>query len=122
MTTSQETPIACALTGGNFRDRIAWIAELARESLQGYEQYDLMLELRYDLDAAERVGEMVRKEKECCAFLTFDLRQDARTVHLTITAPEEARGAAGMLFEQFAGSSDCRAASTCCSREVARNA
>jgi hypothetical protein len=119
MTTSPKIPIACTLTGGNFRDRLAWIAELARESLKGYEQRDLVLELRYDLGAAEHVREMVRKEKECCAFLTFDVRQDARAVHLTITAPEEARGAAGMLFGQFAGSRAGCAAQDCCSSDAA---
>jgi hypothetical protein len=122
MTTSPRIPIACTLTGGNFRDRLAWIAELARESLQSYEQRDLVLELRYDLAAAERVREMVRKEQQCCAFLTFDLRQDARTVHLTITAPEEARGAAEMLFEQFVGSTTGSAAPNCCSRGAAGDA
>lgn len=114
--------MACTLTGRTFRDRLAWIAELARESLQGYEQHDFVLELRYDLEAAERVREMVRNEMECCAFLTFDFRQDARTVHLTITAPEEARGAAGMLFEQFVGSSTCCGAQNCCSRDPAGDA
>lgn len=71
MTKSQDRPIACTLTGGDFRDRLAWIAELTREALRSNEQNDLVLHLQYEVEAAERVREMVRKEMECCPFLTF---------------------------------------------------
>jgi hypothetical protein len=47
---------------------------------------------------------MVRREKDCCGFLNFDLREVEQEVRLTITAPEEAREAADFLFEQFVGS------------------
>lgn len=95
-------PIACTLTPGDFKDRIAWIRDLARESLLDVRREPLVLHLTYDAAAAVRVREMVGKEQACCAFLRFDLREDARGVHLSITAPEEAREAANDLFAHFA--------------------
>jgi hypothetical protein len=62
---------------------------------------DLRLELTYAPEAAERVREMVRRERECCAFLDFKLQKEADAVRLTIVAPEGAREAAEMLFEPF---------------------
>lgn len=118
MATSQKKPVACTLTGGDFRHRIAWIADLARESLQNYGQRDLVLELQYGLEAAERVREMVRKETECCPFLTFDVHLGLHTVVLTITAPEEARGAAEFLFEQFIGAGAPCSGTNCCNRTL----
>lgn len=63
-----------------------------------------MLDLKYAPAAAERVREMVLKEKACCAFLTFDLHEDYREIRLTITAPEAAREAANALFQQVVAS------------------
>lgn len=105
-TSSENPPIACTLTPGDFKDRLAWIAELTRNALRGYERHDLMLVLRYVPEAADRVDEMVRREKTCCSFLTFDVRQHSDEIRLTIKAPEEARVAADMLFEQFVASAE----------------
>lgn len=80
------------------------ITELTRNALQSYERCGLVLELKYAPQAAEQVREMVRREKECCAFLTFALREDVREVRLTITAPDDAKEAADFLFQQFVAS------------------
>ena len=48
-----------------------------------------------------RVREMVRLERACCAFLTFDLQERPDDVRLTIAAPEAAREAAEAIFHQF---------------------
>jgi hypothetical protein len=101
MTSSKTPPIACTLTAGNFNDRIAWIGELTRDALRSHEQRGLVLDLRYAPEAAERVRHMVRKEQECCAFLTFETHENPDEIRLTITAPEEARASAQVLFEQF---------------------
>ena len=64
----------------------------------------------YSADAAQRVRDMVRKEQDCCAFLTFDLDEPPGEIRLTIKAPEGAREAADMLFGQFLASAartDC---------------
>jgi hypothetical protein len=101
MTTRNTPPIACTLAPGDYHARLAWIAELARDALLGFERRDLVLELRYALEAADRVREMVRKEQVCCGFLTFELQETSREIRLTIRAPEDARGWLEMLFGQF---------------------
>jgi hypothetical protein len=114
MTTASGNPrIACTLAPGEFKDRLAWIAELTRNALRGYERHDLILVLKYVPEAAERVNEMVRREKNCCSFLTFDVRQHSDEIRLTIKAPEEARIAADMLFEQFVASAEGQPACGC---------
>jgi hypothetical protein len=95
-------PIACTLTAGDFKKRIAWVRDLASESLLQARREPLALHLTYDVAAAGRVREMVRKEEACCAFLHFDLRSDACGTYLTITAPEGARETANELFAYFA--------------------
>lgn len=99
--TITEAPIACALAPGAFKDRIAWIAALTRDALRSHERRDLVLDLRYAPEAAERVREMVRNEQACCSFLAFGLREQPHEIQLVITAPEAAREAADMLFEHF---------------------
>jgi hypothetical protein len=64
--------------------------------------------------ARDRVREMVKREQACCGFLAFDLREEGQELRLTITAPEEARGAAETLFDQFAaGAGHGGARATC---------
>ncbi len=101
MTLSNTQPIACTLAAGNFKDRMAWIGELTCDALRSHERQDLVLDLRYAPEAAGRVREMVRKEQECCSFLTFAMGEGLDEIRVTITAPEAARKAADELFEQF---------------------
>jgi hypothetical protein len=116
MTIVETLPIACTLAPGAFRDRLAWIAALNKDALRKYQRRDLVLELSYAREARERVHEMVRNERTCCAFLAFELHETGNEIRLTVTAPETAREAADNLFEQFvanapAPSSCSRAAS-----------
>ncbi len=99
--TTGHPPLACTLDGDEFRERIAWIAALARDALRRYHRDDLVLNLRYVPAAAGRVAEMMRKEQACCAFLTFAIHEDRDEVRLTITAPENARAIADAVFEPF---------------------
>ena len=41
-----QQPIACTLTSGDLRDRLAWIAMLNRDALRSYDRTDLTLRLR----------------------------------------------------------------------------
>ena len=100
-------PIACTLTPGEFQDRLAWVADLTCDALRRHERHDLALVLTYAPDAADRVRELVRREQTCCSFLTFDLREEAHEIRLTITAPERARIDADMLFESKADRDIC---------------
>jgi hypothetical protein len=119
---SEEPPIACTLDGGSYQDRIAWIAELARDGLRRHTRTDLTLELRYAPEVAAKVHEMVDKERQCCAFLSFEMTENRDAVQLKITAPERARDAVDVLFEQFlpsstvsAGGTSSAGCQTCCS-------
>lgn len=62
MGTPNRPSIACSLAPGDYDDRLAWIARLTRDALRGYERHDLVLELRYAPEAADRVREMVRND------------------------------------------------------------
>lgn len=97
----EDDPVACTLAPGDFSDRLEVIAELNRDALQRHTRNDLALDLVNAATASPRVREMVRREQECCAFLSFDVLEDANSVRVRITAPETARSVASSLFEQF---------------------
>ena len=71
-----DAPIACTLQPGDYKRRLAWIAELTREGLVDASREDLRLELKYEPGVADRVRGMVRKEQQCGAFLNFDLSEN----------------------------------------------
>jgi hypothetical protein len=101
ITTSTTPPIACTLAPGEFKDRLAWIADLMRDALLSYQRRDLVLDLRFTPEALDRVCELVRREQACCGFLLFDLREVPGEIQLTISAPEAAQLGADALFEHF---------------------
>lgn len=101
MTSTETAPLACTLAPGAYRERMVWIRELTTRSLRDYRRDGLALHLTYDAEAAERVRELVQRERACCGFLAFDLRQDADAARLTVTAPEAALETADLLFEPF---------------------
>jgi hypothetical protein len=96
-------PIACTLSPGDLQERLALIRALTAEALVGHDRNGLVLTLRYAPDAVERVRAMVASEQRCCTFLRFEVEEQPDAVHVTITAPENARDAADDLFEQFVG-------------------
>lgn len=99
--TREEKPIACTLGIGDYKDRMAWIRALNKRALRDHARDGLALRLRYASDAADTVRELMRRETACCGFLRFELREAPDAVQLTITAPDSARDAAEMLFEQI---------------------
>jgi hypothetical protein len=99
--TTNNAPIACTLGGTDYAARLAWIASLNHDGLLSHERHEATLELRYAATVRHRVHELVRKESECCAFLTFALDESGGDVRLTITAPDRVRDAAGVFFELF---------------------
>lgn len=94
-------PIACTLAAGDFRARVAWIADLNRTSLLSEHREDLRLHLIYRRSARQRVETMVTRERECCAFLSFTMKDVEDGVLLTIAAPDAARYAADAVFASF---------------------
>jgi hypothetical protein len=105
---ASDPPLACWLGAGDYRRRIAWIAELTRRALRKYDRDELVLRLVYASEAAEEVRKMVEQERECCGFLAFDLTEAADAVRVTITAPEAACGSVGRLFGHFLPGDDAR--------------
>lgn len=98
---SADTPIACALGTGEFRERIDWIAELNRAALLDARREGSRFILTYRPDHAGRVREMVHWERQCCAFLGFDLKEEEDSVTLVIEAPKAAGDALDAIFEPF---------------------
>ncbi len=93
--------IACTLGFSDLKTRLGELASLNSDALRCHKRRGLELELVYAIGARERVYEMVRREKECCAFLDFDVREDAENIRLIIRAPESARAAAALVFVPF---------------------
>jgi hypothetical protein len=62
MDRGDEAPIVCTLQPGDYKERLAWLVELAREGLLDVSREDLRLELKYAPSVADRVREMVHKE------------------------------------------------------------
>jgi hypothetical protein len=106
-------PIACTLDTGDFKARLAAIADLNAQSLQCVERSGLRMQLHYSVQARQQVEDMVHRERECCAFLAFDIQERESEVVLTVTAPEEAREASEMLFDQFISKSTAKPNSGC---------
>ncbi len=106
-------PIACTLDTGSLKTRLAWIAGLNARALTTSRRGELVLTLEYRREALGDVRELVRGEQACCAFLDFRLDERGDTLVLTITAPEAARDAADMLFEQFEARGTPAEASAC---------
>lgn len=103
MTAHDAVPIACTLTGDDYACRTAWIRKLARDSLKCHVRDGLTLHLIYAAHAGAKVREMMAKERICCAFLSFEMQDEADQVRLTIRAPEEARALVDTLFDEFVG-------------------
>ena len=110
---SNDIPIACSLGAGDYLARKRWIADLNQRSLQGHRRDDLTVHIDYQADALDEVENLVRQERACCAFLTCEIEQRPGSVHLRVTAPEDARLAADTLFEDFIASGPSTRAQTC---------
>jgi len=93
----------------NLPDDVATAAPPAMASRHG----DLTLVLEYRREALPDVRQLVQGEQACCAFLDFKLDERGDSLILTITAPEAARDAADMLFEQFEARGTPAKASAC---------
>jgi hypothetical protein len=81
-------PIACTLAPDALVGRVEWITTLNRAFLRAHASQGTALLLTYAADAAAEVRELVRRERECCAFLTFALDEADDAVRLRIEAPD----------------------------------
>ncbi|HEU5174920.1 MAG TPA: hypothetical protein VFT96_09220 [Gemmatimonadaceae bacterium] len=101
---SSPIPIACTLAPGALEERSARFAALNRTWLRLLERGPGTLTLTYAAAAEPDLRELVRLERECCAFLTFHLvRHGEDTITLRVVAPD-VQGAE-LLFAPFLGAS-----------------
>lgn len=100
-TASVGSPIACTREAGAFTERVQWIAALNQAALLKARREGSRLILTYRRDHAGRVGELVRRERQCCGFLGFDVTEDQGGVTLVIEALQGAVDGLDTIFEPF---------------------
>jgi len=101
MAYTERAAIACRLDVADYKDRLAWIAELNAAALRDYRSDGRRIELTYEPPAAARVRELVRREQECCPLLKFTARAETSAVTLTVEAPHEAAEAADTILAPY---------------------
>ena len=113
LTANTSSPaIACTLMGNSYTERLAWIAALNKRALTASRRDGRSLVLTYLKDAASDVRRLVSQERECCAFLSFDVAEHAGEIVLTITAPPDAEAALADVFAPFEQGIACGCASS----------
>lgn len=100
---SEDVPVACTLDFASFRERLEWIARLNRDALLDTRREGRRLAMTYRADHVDRVRELVRRERTCCAFLGFRLDVGGDVTRLVIEAPDSAGDALDAIFEPFLG-------------------
>lgn len=97
------TPVACTLSSEHFNGRLARIALLAKQHLLAQHQDGPTLRLHYALEALPELRSLVELERDCCAFLAFDLNEQNGVAELAVTAPPGTEAAAAVLLGSFKG-------------------
>lgn len=86
---SSSIPLSCTLSRGALEERTARFATLNRTALRSAARGPRTLTLRYSAAADAELRELVRLERECCAFLGFQLVPEGTiAVALHIEAPD----------------------------------
>lgn len=101
MPSTDSKTIVCTLSPTAMAPRLAQIRGLTRRYLRSHRLEGSTLHLAYDLAAASELAEIVTLERECCAFLDFELRTRADAVELVIVGPRQEEGDTQWLFSQF---------------------
>ena len=94
------TPIACSLTGAEYRKRVADTGQVARDALRERRPIDGGTRLSFEetADVRERLEAFVAAESECCPFLTMHLHAADGRLVLEVTGPELAAPIVEELF------------------------
>ncbi len=80
----------CSLSTEELCDRLAWIAKINAAGLRSHRRCADRVELVYEPEVADRVRELVRRERACCGLLEFDLREAPDAVIVTVAGPADA--------------------------------
>ena len=110
---TDSTAPACSLEARAFEDRVRWIRDLNRQHLRRANRDGASLVLAYAPAAREAIEDLLRRERECCAFLVFDVRDVADELELRITVPPDAADQADTLLQPFHGGTAPTAANCC---------
>lgn len=114
MTDSASAGPACSLEARAFQERLAWIGVLNQKFLRHSQRQGNTLTLTYDAAARSQVEDMVSRERDCCAFLEFEVADANEKVELSITVPAHAADNADVLLAPFHGDSTSIAVTECC--------
>jgi hypothetical protein len=96
-----EPVIACSLSGDELPQRLAEMTAIGRDALLSVSA-EGVLRFRADEGTRARLEAIIAAESSCCPFFSFDLREQAGALLLTITAPEGAEELALDLMNAFA--------------------
>src|SRR5688500_8922766 len=99
-----DLPIACSLNATQLVERLAEMSALGEDALLDATRDGTRARLRFAARAGvrERVERIAAAESECCAFLAFDVGDEADTVVLTIEGPDDATPVLDELVAAFA--------------------
>jgi hypothetical protein len=102
--------IACSLSAGDYRERLAAVSEVGASSLIDIEEHgrETVLRFRSSTEARDKLEMIVSQEAECCAFLDLSLVTSGEELVLTLVAPEEARPIVDDLIGSFRGAESRR--------------
>jgi hypothetical protein len=93
--------IACSLGADELPKRLAEISAVGRDALLSATP-DGELRFRADETIGRRLEAIIAAESRCCSFLSFQLRDHAGELVLSIAAPEAAAPVASDLVSAFA--------------------
>jgi hypothetical protein len=104
---SSDTPIACSLSADELPKRLAEMRGIGMDALLSVDANGVM-HFRADHETRQRLEAVIAAESSCCAFLSFNLRDEREELLLSIAAPEGAEPLARDLVDAFAGAAEAR--------------
>jgi hypothetical protein len=93
MTTGSPPPIACTLTAGDQAERLAEFRRLFATSVRQIRREATRLELVLDASMAPESGvrDLLRREQECCSFVTFQVESVDSQICVAAEVPDAAQ-------------------------------
>jgi hypothetical protein len=100
-----ESPIACSLDADELKQRLAEISTVGGAALRDVQSMPSQAILRFAAgdETRQRLAAILAAEARCCAFMTFELRDEADAIVMTISAPEGAELVLDDLVAAFNG-------------------
>ena len=98
-------PIVCSLDADELEQRLAEIGAVGADALRDVQTRPGVAVLRFapGKETRERLEAIVAAEARCCAFMSFELRDEPGAIVMTIAAPEGAELVLEGLVGAFSG-------------------